>query len=681
MKGEQKLETLVEKILFYGDTMPEKAALCFKDKTVSYGELCAKIKNIASELEEKGISRGDRVMLSAVSKPEYVAVLLGIQYIEAIAVPIDKTAKNESITDIWEITGAKIFLADGKKCPESVKTSSLKNLYEQAECTNTEGQNYQMPEESDLCELLFTSGTTGKPKGAMLSYRCIYANMLNTWKGIGMLSSDIILNPLPLNHSFGMRVLRSALYIGATVVLQNGFTFAKETENNIIQHKCTAMACVPAAIEIMYRQMQESFSEVVGVLRYIEFSAGSVNVDTKKKLLKLLPNTLLHNTWGSTETGGAVFLDITHNPDKLGSIGKPLDGIQLKTVDENGNDTAGTDFDTAGRMILKGDMQMEGYWRQEELTSSAIRDGWLYTGDLVYRDKDGFVYMLGRADDIINVGGEKVSPIEVENTAQEYDEIKECACIGADDKDGILGQVPVLYIVAENGMADEKELLKYLSERMEKYKLPREIIQVSELPKNKMNKLDRKALQQIYRQQENSELLNPVICNLLARRSVREFTEKEIDKSLLDMILKTAVYAPSGHNMQTWRFTVLTSKESILRLKETARAESEKNKIHFYGFENPKILILVSNDRRNRDGCQDSSCAAENIMLAAWSYGISSVWLNPLMTLCDKPEIRNLLDEYGIPQSHTVWAMVALGYPKAPGKLLAKKENVIKFIE
>ena len=249
MKGEQKLETLVEKVLFYGDTMPEKAALCFKDKTVSYGELCAKVKNIAADLTRKGIMRGDRVMLSAVSKPEYVAALLGIQYVGAVAVPIDKTAKNESITDIWEITDAKIFLADGKKCPESVKTSSLKNLYEQAECANTEGQNYQMPGESDLCELLFTSGTTGKPKGAMLSYRCIYANMLNTWKGIGMLSSDIILDPLPLNHSFGMRVLRSALYIGATVVLQNGFTFAKETENNIIQHKCTAMACVPAAIE------------------------------------------------------------------------------------------------------------------------------------------------------------------------------------------------------------------------------------------------------------------------------------------------------------------------------------------------------------------------------------------------------------------------------------------------
>ncbi len=359
-----------------------------------------------------------------------------------------------------------------------------------------------------------------------------------------------IVYELPLNHSFGMRVLRSTLFLGATVVLQNGFTFAKEIETNIEQHHCTAMVCVPASIEVIYRQMQDRFSPVIGQLRYIEFSAGSVSVDMKKKLLAILPDTQLFNTWGSTETGGAVFFDITNHPDKLASIGKPLEGIEVKAVDPDGNVVAARDMDTAGRMLLRGEMRMEGYWNAPELTAETIRDDWLYTNDLIYLDSDGFIFMLGRADDIINVGGEKVSPVEVENIAQEYDGIRECACVGVDDPEGIVGQVPVLYAVAENGMLEEDALLKYLAGRMEKYKLPQELIQVDELPRNKMQKLDRKALQRMYAERSSVDLMNPVICNLLARRSVRSFTDQPIDDRLLDMILKTGYYAPSGRNMR-----------------------------------------------------------------------------------------------------------------------------------
>lgn len=674
------METLVEKVLAYGDTQADKRAVCFKNVTVTYGELKKRIMGMASALHGMGIDKGHRVMLNAVSKPEYIAGLLAIQYIGAITVAIDKFAKSDSVHDIWEMTQADVFLVDGKKLPEDIKTVSLKQLYEES-VSEQEYIAYVKPEEAQLCELLFTTGTTGKPKGAMLSYRCVYANMLNTCNGIGMRKDDVVLNPLPLNHSFGMRVLRSTLYLGATVVLQNGFTFAKEIETNAAQHHCTAMVCVPASMEVIYRQMQERFAQIIGQFRYIEFSAGSVSVDMKKKLLGLLPDTQLFNTWGSTETGGAVFLDITNHPNKAASIGRPLEGIEVKAVDVDANEVAAKDIDTAGRMILRGRMQMEGYWNEPELTKETIRDGWLYTNDLVYMDKDGYVYMLGRADDIINVGGEKVSPIEVENTVQEYEAVKECACIGVDDPEGIVGQIPVLYVVTESGMIDEDALLRFLSGRMEKYKLPQEFIQIDELPRNKMKKLDRKALYRMYAERGGIDLMNPVICNLLARRSVRNFTDQPIDDKILDMILKTGRYAPSGHNMQTWRFTLLRSQDKIRRLKEITRVNAEKAKVHFYGFENPQALILVSNDRRNNDGIQDASCAAENMMLAAQSYGIGSVWLNPLMTLCDEPEIRKLLDSYQIPAQHIVWAMVALGYPKAQGKLLAKKEDVVRVVE
>lgn len=398
------METLVGKVLVYGDSKAEKNAVCFKNVTVTYGELKKRVMGMAALLRGMGVGKGDRVMLNAVSKPEYIAGLLAIQYIGAVTVAIDKFAKPDNIRDIWEMTKADFFLADGKRLPEEVKTVSLKQLYEEA-AGEQKHMPYEEPDEGDLCELLFTTGTTGKPKGAMLSYRCVHANILNTCRGISMREDDIVLNPLPLNHSFGMRVLRSTLFLGATVVLQNGFTFAKEIEINIEEHHCTAMVCVPASIEIIYRQMQEQFAPIIGKLRYVEFGAGSVSVGMKKKLCAILPDTHLFNTWGSTETGGAVFLDITNHPDKAASIGKPLEGIDVKAVDPNGNEVDARDIDTAGRMLLRGKMRMEGYWNEPELTAETIDGDWLYTNDLIYVDDDGFIFMLGRADDIINVGG------------------------------------------------------------------------------------------------------------------------------------------------------------------------------------------------------------------------------------------------------------------------------------
>ena len=171
-----------------------------------------------------------------------------------------------------------------------------------------------------------------------------------------------------------------------------------------------------------------------------------------------------------------------------------------------------------------------------------------------------------------------------------------------------------------------------------------------------------------------SDPLQGTIVYLLLR------TNKEIDPEILNLILKCGYNAPSGKNLQTWRFTVLTKEKDIEALKAATKETAEKNKTGFFGFENPKVLILVSNDKRNADGCQDASCAAENMMLAALSFGIGSVWLNPLMTIRDKEPVKSVLDGYGIPEQHTVWASVALGYPATDTIPMKKKENVIYFV-
>ena len=679
-------DTLINQIMKLSQQQPEKLAVAFKKEQLTYQQLMRKIELIGARLADMGIKKGNRVLFTSLSKPEMVATYLGIQYCGAIAVFLDKNANAENIAFVYDDTQAALLLTDRplKGMEGRMNAHSLKKIYNDDMAAGEIGEKtrYEMPDESETAELLFTTGTTGKPKGVILTYKAVYHILKNTIEGIGIRNDERLLLPLPLNHSFALRVLRAVLYQGASVILQNGFTFAKEIENNQAMYQCTALAVVPASIETIARQMQGQFAEIMGNFRYIEAGAGSLTVEQRKRLVKLLPNTTIHNTWGSSESGGALFINVTEiasDPQKVSSLGKPLEGIQIRVLDEQGN-AFHSDKEHPGRMSLKGDMQMAGYWNREELTQETLKDGWLLTGDIVYQDADGFVYMLGRADDIINVGGEKVSPVEVENIACEYPHISECACIGVPDPEEILGFVPVLFIVARDNLYSQEDMHTYLASRMERYKLPAHYVQIQELPRNRMQKIERKMLHKMWEERGKETLMNPIMQAILTRRSIRKFKDNPIPSDILDMILQAGYYAPSGHNMQTWRFTVIQDKENIARLKEATQETAKVCKVHCYGFENPVCIILISNDERNQNGCQDASCAAENIFLAAHSYGIGSTWLNPLRTLRNEEPVKSVLDAFGIPEGHRVWCMAALGYPLEDGTLLAKKKDVVVYI-
>lgn len=681
------MNTLVQRILELARTKPDAVAVAFKKEKLTYARLAEKIRTIGTELKKRDIQVGDRILFSAVSKPEMVAVYLGIQYVGAIAVFIDKNSTAENAAAVYEDAGASLFLTDkpmkernGKDWGEHCRVASMKQLY--AAPAPEKFADYVMPGPEDMAELLFTTGTTGKPKGVILTYKAVYHILSNTIQGIGIREDERLLLPLPLNHSFALRVLRATLYQGAMVVLQNGFAFAKEVENNQTAFDCTAMVAVPASMEILRGQMQDQFVPVMSKFRYIEVGAGSLTIAQRKRLTAELPHTTIYNTWGSSESGGALFTNVTEvssHPEQIGAVGKPLPNVEVRVLDEEGNPIQ-SDREHPGRMALKGDMQMAGYWNRPELTAETLKDGWLLTSDMVYTDPDGYVYMLGRADDIINVGGEKVSPVEVENIACQYEFVKECACIGVADPNEVLGQVPVLYLAVSTGFT-ESGLQSYLAEKMERYKLPQHYVVVEALPRNRMGKIDRKAIRKLWESQGSEELMNPVMQALLSRRSIRRFTDRKIEPEKLDMILKAGYYAPTGRNMQTWRFTVIQNEKNIQHIKEVVKERAVLSKVNVYGFENPACLILISNDTRNATGCQDAACAAENIFLAAHSYGIGSTWLNPLFYLWEDEVIRKMLEGFGVPAGHRVWCMAALGYPAAEGNLPAKKKDVVFYAD
>ena len=231
------IDTLVNRLIDLAKTQPDKLAVIFKKEQITYSELLKKVTGIATILKDNGVLSGDRVCFSAVSKPEMVAIYLGIQMIGAVAVFLDKNSTPENMISIYNEAGSKLLLTDKpmKEYGELCHIISLRDTYAQADKVTTYKQENKLIQEDELAEILFTTGTTGKPKGVMLTYKSVYNIFMNTIEGIHIQDETILLLPLPLNHSFALRVLRAVLYKGATIVLQNGFTFAKEVENNMAQ--------------------------------------------------------------------------------------------------------------------------------------------------------------------------------------------------------------------------------------------------------------------------------------------------------------------------------------------------------------------------------------------------------------------------------------------------------------
>ena len=332
--------TLVEKLLGYGEQIPSKTAVAFRKEQLTYGDLSLKIRQTAAALKELGIGRGDRVLFTAVSKPSTFVLYMGVQYLGGIAVFTDKAGTWENAVSIYEDAEASLFLTTMKQqaVPDGMKVLSQKDFFARAE-EMTAFPEFEEPEGEAVAEILFTTGTTGKPKGVMLSFRAVMNILKNTMRGVGIRPEDIVLMPLPLHHSFALRVSRAALYAGGTVVLQNGFAFAKETENNLDQFGCTGIAAVPVSMELLRTQMQEHFYEIMSRFRFIEVGAGALTEEQRKRLSAHLPGVQITNTWGSSETGGVIFTyvhDVASDERRVTTLGKPIDGASIRVIGPDG---------------------------------------------------------------------------------------------------------------------------------------------------------------------------------------------------------------------------------------------------------------------------------------------------------------------------------------------------------
>lgn len=491
------MEVLVNKVFENAIAYHDRLAVAYKNELLSYRTLANATINFSYELKELGATENNHIFISAVSKQETVVAYLAITLIGAVAVFLDKNATAELVEKLYAKIDGNLLLTDKKySLSEKVKTASLHEMYEKAVNGKVHISYPHVDRDSErISEILFTSGTTGVPKGVMLSFRTISAVIMGDNNFNHHKKDDVLLIPTPLHHTLALRKLRTGLYNGCTCVLQNGFTFAKDLENNIIKYNCSAMECVPASFPIVEAQMKNRFSEIVGRLKLIEVGAGSLSENQKKKYVELLPKTKIICNYGASEVGGTVIFCNASNlidnglENALGKSDKQM--ASLKIVDCDYNEFSST-HDNPGRLMIEGDMVFSGYYKDEENTKKSLVNGGYLSNDLAYI-KDGYICMLGRSDDLINVGGEKVYPVEIENAASQYHGIVECACVGIPDPEEITGQVPAIFVV-KNDTYNEVEFMGFLKKQVTKYQLPKVIKYIEALPRNAMQKIDRKVL-------------------------------------------------------------------------------------------------------------------------------------------------------------------------------------------
>lgn len=482
------MKILEAAVLEHGVVQADKVAIATKEGCTTYGQLREKILGVLFQLQKRGVDKSQVVLLQATPDVNYIATYLALHCLGAIVVPVDRKAVLETLIEIEKQLHASFYIGSVEKVEVLKNGISYAELVAEEELAIYETEDYSGEEEYDI---LYTTGTTGKSKGVVSTRKSISAAMANEIEGPAMTSDDVLLIPIPLNHSFGIGKLRAILYLGGTVVLQNGVSMAIELKNNISRYHCTAMICVPSALQIICKQAGAKLPQVFEGIRFIEVASAPFSVELKEKLMEYLPHVHILNRYGSTETPAAIYLDVKEAPDKMASIGRALSHVQVKIIDDNLNEINSSITNT-GKLAISGDMLMKEYYNDVDATEEIKRDGWIYSKDIAYIDEDGYIFLLGRDDDVINTGGKKVSPLELEDALLKSSLVKECAIIGIDDPMKLLGKVPVLAYVPENKGIKDEDVLNYLKNNFEKYKVPVACLRVKALPRNYMGKLERK---------------------------------------------------------------------------------------------------------------------------------------------------------------------------------------------
>ena len=479
------MKTIEEQIFDKVQNIPDKVALISGDTEITYSQLWDYCLCAAEKLKQDyHLKKGDRVILSAAGNIEFVYAYFGVHIAGGICVPIDPDTNQTRFEYIEKSTTPVCvmgLLHNVKK--ETIPFSDVVN--------GTSKATYIAPEQSQVADILFTTGTTGAPKGVALSYNNLSAAARNINAFIGNTSSDVELLALPVSHSFGLGRLRCSLSKGATVVMLGTFANVKKFFKEMARCQVTMFAMVPASWGFIKKMSGKYIGKFADQLKFIEIGSSFMPEEDKELLMSLLPKTRICMHYGSTEASRSAFMEFHTYKDNLLSIGKASPNVEIKIFTSQGTPAA---LGEEGEVCVKGEHVTCSYWNETpERFASDFYDGYFRTGDCGTMDAEGNIYLKSRIKEMINVGGKKVSPMEVEDILNTIPGIKESACIGIPDPGIVLGEVVKAFIVADDNLSDE-EIMQQLRPQLEVYKLPVEIERINAIPKTGSGKIQRLSL-------------------------------------------------------------------------------------------------------------------------------------------------------------------------------------------
>ena len=474
---------LVETLLDHAARHPRQAAIIAAGETVSYGDFAQMIRSAAARIRRAPCQRGDRIVLCGPNSPHLAAAYFAVHLAGGVAVLLDADAPSQSARWIVNDAEARLTLA-AREIPLPGCVEDLAAWCQPGEAGLADSPRSGL---ADAADLIYTTGTSGRNKGVLLTHENIAQAALNINAFVGTCGDDREVLPLPLSHSFGLGRLRAMAQVGHCLLLLPGMRNPAMVLKQLLDAKASGLALVPAGFDLILRMTRDRLGEARDHLRYIEIGSAAMPLATKLKLADLLPHTRICHHYGLTEASRAAFLEYHADRNRLASIGRPSPNVELAVRDGEGRDLADGQ---QGEIAVRGRMVMQQYWKQPELTHEVLRDGWLRTGDHGFREADGYYYLTGRQGDLVNVGGRKVSPEEVEQVLNTHPSVVESACVGIPDPQGIVGECLKACLVLRDEVRDE-QLVEWLRPRLEEYKIPRIWQRVDQIARTASGKIQR----------------------------------------------------------------------------------------------------------------------------------------------------------------------------------------------
>lgn len=476
------ISKLLKSIRSHSENSPNKTAIFSTyGIPVTYSQLWQRIVNASCCLKEAGLRKGDRIMLSAQKEVEFIYLYFGAHLCGVVNVVIDAKSNREHLDYIASTVQPSLTFG--------MKISGYTDLQYADVNFDSAHENFFSEDikDEDPADIMFTSGTTGNPKGVVLSHFNIYSSASNINKFIGNADDDVELLGLPICHSFGLGRLRCNMLTGATVVLHNGFANIKSVFSAFEKYRVSGFGMVPAVWSYIKRFSGTRIGKYANQIRYIEIGSASMPIEDKELLCELFPKTRICMHYGLTEASRSVFMEFHENLNDLSAAGKPVvPEVDVKIFKEDGTEAS---VDEEGEVCIKGNMVMQSYYLSDD-NKSAFINGYFRTGDWGRKSANGNLYLLARKKELINVGGKKVSPIEIEDALEKVG-VGESMCVAIPDPDGILGEVPKALLVKNTFLKNIDEIRKDLTKYLENYKLPRIYEIVDSIPKTASGKKKR----------------------------------------------------------------------------------------------------------------------------------------------------------------------------------------------